>query len=120
MANDEMSWNSKFFMSLCGYPPSDQDSVFQKYSGCTNITDFNQGYYIDDGFKTDAPCYGLGMPHGVPHVATNSRNESMITIEFIDGGICKENNQIRYSALVELRSVFNNARSHCTCVCITY
>ena len=81
MANDEMSWDSKFFMSLCGYPPSDQDSVFQKYSGCTNITDFNQGYYIDDGFKTDAPCYGLGMPHGVPHVATNSRNESMITID---------------------------------------
>ena len=74
-----------------------------KYTKCSDLNILTQGYFIDDGFKNDADCYSLGMPRSVPHVSLNSRNESLITIELVDGSECKDNHHLHYSALVELQ-----------------
>ena len=102
-AEDDMNYESRFGMTLCGSVPNLKSKPMDKYTKCADLAVLTQGYFIDDGFKNDADCYSLGMPRSVPHVSVNSRNESLVTIELVDGSVCKDNTNLHYSALVELK-----------------
>ena len=102
-AEDDMNYEARFGMTLCGSVPDLTKKPMDKYTKCSDLNILTQGYFIDDGFKNDANCYSLGMPRSVPHVSLNSRNESLITIELVDGSECKDNHHLHYSALVELQ-----------------
>ena len=43
----------------------------------------------------------MGMSHGNPHVSTNTRNESFLTVEFLGGDECEENRNLRYRSIVK-------------------